>query len=219
VKGGQPVSFRVDAYPGETFTGVINQVRINPIQGRGMTTYMTVIDVPNPGLQLRPGMTADISIKVAERHDAVRVPASAIAFTPSPEILASYGVDPVGSPPDAPEEESPEVAEEFAAGADLERRMPSALQTDGADQAVAPLIDELPGPDLPLETAIEEEVWVLEDGALTPVDVVVGISDGRVTELISGDLEPGDEVVWSISDPDAQVRPELTPRDLYRRRR
>jgi HlyD family secretion protein len=202
VHDGQPVSFRVDAYPGETFTGVINQVRINPILGRGVTTYMTVIDVPNPSLKLRPGMTAEISIKVAERRDAVRVPASAIAFTPSREVLASLGVDSDGAPHDEPAEESVDVAEGLA-----------------EDQTVALLIDESPVPNLPVETAIEEEVWVLEDGTLTPVDVVVGISDGRVTELISGDLEPGDEVVWSVTDPDEQVRPELTPRDLFRRRR
>jgi HlyD family secretion protein len=219
VRAGQPVTFRVDAYPSEAFTGVINQVRINPIQGRGVTTYMTVIDVPNGSLKLRPGMTADMSIKVAERHDAVRVPASAIAFTPSSAVLASIGADSIESPSDGLAEESLNSTEVGEIGAPLEGTEPSAVRSADEDLASSAIIDELLAPPIPVETVSQEEVWVLEDGELMPVDVVVGISDGRVTELIAGELQPGDEVVWSVRDSDAPVRPELSMRDLFRRRR
>jgi HlyD family secretion protein len=164
-------------------------------------------------------MTADMSIKVAERHDAVRVPASAIAFTPSSAVLASIGADSIESPSDGLAEESLNSTEVGEIGAPLEGTEPSAVRSADEDLASSAIIDELLAPPIPVETMSQEEVWVLEDGELMPVDVVVGISDGRVTELIAGELQPGDEVVWSVRDSDAPVRPELSMRDLFRRRR
>ena len=88
---GQPVRFQVDAYPNQTFTGTVSQVRLNPVIEQNVVSYVTVISVPNPDLRLRPGMTANVTVEVARADDTLRVPMSAIRFTPTPELFASLG--------------------------------------------------------------------------------------------------------------------------------
>jgi HlyD family secretion protein len=80
VRQGQPVSFTVDAYPGETFTGTVAQVRLQPTVDQNVVSYTTVIDVPNRSEKLKPGMTASVSIEIARADDVLRVPASALRF-------------------------------------------------------------------------------------------------------------------------------------------
>ena len=88
---GQPVRFQVDAYPQQTFNGTVAQVRLNPVIEQNVVSYVTVISVPNPELKLRPGMTANVTVEVARADDTLRVPLSAIRFTPTPELFASLG--------------------------------------------------------------------------------------------------------------------------------
>ena len=65
MRPGQAVTFRVDAFPTETFTGAVEQVRLQPTVVQNVVTYSTVIAVPNDQLQLKPGMTANVNIEVA----------------------------------------------------------------------------------------------------------------------------------------------------------
>jgi HlyD family secretion protein len=88
---GQPVTFTVDAYPGEPFTGKMTQVRLQPSVIQNVTTYSATIDVPNPELKLKPGMTATVSVEIARREDVVRIPNAALRFTPTAEVLAAFG--------------------------------------------------------------------------------------------------------------------------------
>jgi HlyD family secretion protein len=88
---GQPVRFQVDAYPGQNFTGTVSQVRLNPVIEQNVVSYVTVIAVPNPDLRLRPGMTANVTVEVARADDTLRVPTSAIRFSPTPEVFAMLG--------------------------------------------------------------------------------------------------------------------------------
>ena len=74
VKEGQNVTFTVDAYGQEVFTGKVTEVRLQPVVTSGVVSYPTVIDVPNPSLRLKPGMTATVSIEVARQDDVLRVP-------------------------------------------------------------------------------------------------------------------------------------------------
>jgi HlyD family secretion protein len=91
VKPGQFVSFHVDAFMDETFTGRVRQVRLNPTVDSNVVTYTTVIDAPNTGLKLKPGMTATVSIVVGRRDNVLRVPATALKFKPGAEVLARFG--------------------------------------------------------------------------------------------------------------------------------
>lgn len=87
MRPGQTVTFRVDAYPNETFRGSVNQVRLNPVTVQNVVTYSTVIDVPNPELKLKPGMTAQVTIEIARRNNALRVPNAALRFRPTKDIF------------------------------------------------------------------------------------------------------------------------------------
>src|SRR4051794_15814909 len=87
MRPGQAVTFRVDAYPTETFHGMVKQVRLNPTTVQNVVTYSTVIDVPNPDYKLKPGMTANVTIEVARRENALRVPNSALRFRPTKDIF------------------------------------------------------------------------------------------------------------------------------------
>jgi HlyD family secretion protein len=89
MRPGQIVTFTVDAYPTDTFHGSVKQVRLNPTTVQNVVTYSTVIDVPNPELKLKPGMTASVTIEIARRENALRVPAAAVRFRPTADIFAS----------------------------------------------------------------------------------------------------------------------------------
>ena len=86
------MTFRVDAYPSETFRGTVSQVRLNPTTVQNVVTYAAIIDAPNPELKLKPGMTANVTIEVARRDDVLRVPAAALRFKPDADVLARFGV-------------------------------------------------------------------------------------------------------------------------------
>src|SRR5918993_5376723 len=74
IRPSQRVTFRVDAYPAEDFVGTVAQVRLQPIVQQNVVTYATVIDVPNPELKLKPGMTANVNVEIARRTDITRIP-------------------------------------------------------------------------------------------------------------------------------------------------
>jgi HlyD family secretion protein len=94
IRPGQAVRFRVDAFPTDEFTGSVTQVRLQPTTVQNVVTYQTVIDVPNPGLKLKPGMTANVNIEIARRDNVIRVPNGALRFRPTAETFAALGQTP-----------------------------------------------------------------------------------------------------------------------------
>lgn len=130
---GQDVDFTVDAYPDITFRGKVSQVRIAPIIVQNVVTYDAVVQVDNPDLKLKPGMTANVSLIVSSSKNVLRIPNAALRFVP----------------PDAGK-----VSDYKGAG-----------------------------------------VWVLENGKPTRVQVTTGVSDGSYTELVSGNLKAGQQVI------------------------
>ena len=82
VRTGQRVDFTVDAYPDEIFHGRVKQVRKAPTTTQNVVTYQTIIAVKNPGQKLFPGMTADVSILVAQRAHTLKMPNTALRYTP-----------------------------------------------------------------------------------------------------------------------------------------
>ncbi|HNV03821.1 MAG TPA: efflux RND transporter periplasmic adaptor subunit [Vicinamibacterales bacterium] len=97
VAEGQRATFRVDAYPGEAFTGTVEQVRLEASTSQNVVTYEAIVAVDNRALKLKPGMTATVAIEAARRADALQVPNGALRVRPSVEALAALGV----SGPDA----------------------------------------------------------------------------------------------------------------------
>ena len=82
VKEGQEVTFSVDAYPEDKFTGSVQQIRIQPVIVSNVVNYIVIIDVPNPDLKLMPGMTANITINVNKAENVLKVPVKALSFRP-----------------------------------------------------------------------------------------------------------------------------------------
>jgi HlyD family secretion protein len=82
IRPGLPVSFTVDAYPDVNFDGTVQTVRLQPIVTNNVVTYTVIVQTGNPGLRLRPGMTANVTVRVARHEDVMRVPNAALRFRP-----------------------------------------------------------------------------------------------------------------------------------------
>ena len=89
VREGQRVTFTVDAYPDDVFSGSVKQVRQNPVTTNNVVTYEVVISAPNADLKLKPGLTANITIYTLERSGVMSVPAAALRFTPEPTVFSN----------------------------------------------------------------------------------------------------------------------------------
>jgi len=90
----------VDAFPGDTFHGIVSQLRFSPNTVQGVVTYSAVVEVDNPDEKLRPGMTATVTVRTREVKGVPRVPNSALRYRPTPP----EGPDgkPIPQPPEAP---------------------------------------------------------------------------------------------------------------------
>src|ERR1035437_9045501 len=82
VKVGRRVTFKVDAFPKDTFQGVISQVRMNPVIVQNVVNYDAIIDFDNPELKLFPGMTAYVTVPVASAENVLKVANGALRYTP-----------------------------------------------------------------------------------------------------------------------------------------
>jgi HlyD family secretion protein len=98
VRPGMKVTFAVDAYPGQQFEGTVRQVRDAAQTVQSVVTYDAVIDVDNPGLRLKPGMTTNVTFLWAERQNVMRIPNAALRFRPDLDSLAQAGPRPPPGP-------------------------------------------------------------------------------------------------------------------------
>ena len=174
---GQDVEFSVDAYPDRTFKGTVSQVRIAPITVQNVVTYDVVIKVDNDELKLKPGMTANVSIIVASKTGVLKISNAALRFKPSEKDLGKSGTDQA-----AKEGGRPGGAPGKGTG-----RPGGSPQVEGGGQ----------GGQLDGRSAGQRSyaVWIAEGGKPKRVPVATGITDGAFTEVTSGDLREGQEVI------------------------
>ncbi len=88
LRAGMAATFTVDAYPSETFQGTVRQIRNAPQTVQNVVTYDAVIDVGNPDLKLKPGMTANVTFVYSQKDEVLRVPNAALRFRPPPDLAA-----------------------------------------------------------------------------------------------------------------------------------
>ena len=209
IQAGQAVQFRVDAYPDTMFTGAVSQVRLQPEVQQNVVSYVTIIDVPNPDLKLKPGMTAAVTIEIARLDDVARVPNAALRFRPSEEMFTGLGLAPPVSRR-APETsdgletsvraEAPGAGGTASAQREAMRQRMQTLTPEAREQMRAG-VDSGSERERSIRgerTSDRAMVWVLEQEALTRVPVRTGISDGTQTailEVLEGELAPGTRVV------------------------
>lgn len=87
VKKGERVTFTVDAYPDDTFEGVVTQVRLEATTTNNVVTYEVVISAPNADMKLKPGLTANVVIYTQESNGVLSVPSKALRYTPTKETI------------------------------------------------------------------------------------------------------------------------------------
>jgi HlyD family secretion protein len=222
---GQDSTFTVDAYPGRNFRGKVSEIRNAPIIVQNVVTYDVVILVDNRDLKLKPGMTANVSIMIANREGVLKIPNAALRFRPQSAKQ--------GSPPEKGSEKSasagrllierltselnltpdqqsklemvlrsskqefqeisqkmkPEEARDRIRG--LIRQKISGILTDEQKQKLMQLSDSSQP-----EQGKSGRVWILSsEGKPTPVSIILGITDGTFSEVMSGELREGGEVI------------------------
>jgi HlyD family secretion protein len=214
IRPGQRASFRVDAYPDRDFTGTVAQVRLQPTITQNVVTYVTMIDVPNADLELKPGMTANVKIEIARRENALRIPVAALRFRATAE---TFGALKLPVPPDLNSRASTArtwgAIETRPAGSGTAR-----TPSEGIAERGAATIDALFG--LLTFTPSAGRVWVYavdearKSKSLKAVAVQTGLSDGTWAELLEA---PGlDEQVTVVTAVDtglgsAAGRPGFNP--------
>lgn len=166
---GQDVDFTVDAFPAQTFHGKVAQVRNAPITVQNVVTYDTIIEVGNPESKLKPGMTANVSIIVARRENALTVPNAALRFRPPDRLERG---EPRGSTRPGAEN-----------GRDGARFNETPAGRPGGERVSTRMVYVLPAGQA--------------NGRPTPVQIKTGISDGISTELTEG-LQEGERVVTGL---------------------
>ena len=207
IRPGLPATFTVDAYADMSFQGEVSQVRLEPIVEQGVVTYTTVIRTGNPGLRLKPGMTANVSVLVAKRDDVLKVPAAALRFRPptrndrgggaqaTAATLSGGGRAAGGARTSAFADsgasrtgQGGRAMNRTGAAGRGQRGGPNAGRTAGEMDAVAPERPRLrPG-----------VVYKLHNGKPERTEVMTGISDGAWVEVQSDKLQVGDDVIVSL---------------------
>lgn len=190
---GQNVNFSVDAYPYRTFHGKVNQLRYGAITNQNVINYDCVIGVDNSDLKLLPGMTATVSIIVAERDNALKIPNSALRFRPPETIEAETLTNAVALKQMAQNSGPGGRASRGAGrpgGPGGDRHRESATGPPGAPHAVLRTVYVLPSPDPNNPETLKPK----------PVQIQTGINDGVSTEVVKG-LKEGDKVVIGVLTP------------------
>jgi len=186
VEESQDVDFTVDAYPGRTFRGSVTQVRNAPTTQNNVVTYDCVISVTNNDYKLKPGMTATVSIIVAERQDVLKIPNAALRLRPPEGTVA-------GSNTNTQPNQSSQTAQTNAGnrtGAQGNRQGGGRRRGGGAGGATGR------GEHQSVHTIYVLPAGSGKDALLKPVQIRTGITDGISTEVLDG-LNEGDQVVTS----------------------
>ena len=97
VKEGERVTFTVDAYPDDTFSGEVTQVRLEATTTNNVVTYEVVISAPNADLKLKPGLTANVTIYTMEKTGVKTVSSKALKFTPTKETVGKMKIQDVAN--------------------------------------------------------------------------------------------------------------------------
>jgi HlyD family secretion protein len=183
VEQAKSATFTVDAFPTKEFKGTIQELRLNPTNVQNVVTYNVVFDVDNPEQKLKPGMTANLTITIDERNNVLKVPNSALRYRPQSATGQNRGGQGAGNNGQG----GPGAQ---GGGGGQRRGQQSATAGDGGQ---ADRITPATAPVLSGQTRL---VWVLgSDKKPQPRSIVVGLSDGTATEVVSGNLQEGDVVI------------------------
>ncbi len=155
----RPVKFTVDAYPEDLFEGTIAEVRYSSTETQNVVTYPVVVETSNPDLKLLPGMTATIEFQIEKKENVMRIPNAAIRFLPDVKYV---------------HEDDKEIID----GTAFEN-----VEDDGQQAELTASQKQ--------EAEIKRQrrhVWYLDGEKLRAIEIKIGISDNRYTEVLEGDV-------------------------------
>ncbi len=214
VKEGQNVRFTVDAFTGETFTGRVSQVRYAAVTTSNVVTYTTIVNAANPDIKLRPGMTATVSIITGEAKGVLRVPNTALRFTPNlpqeelQKLMASMRPGQGGPRSEgqtgAAATAAPTAGQSAAAGGrtfDMSQLTPEQIQRFQQMRAQG-------------GRRQGGVVWVLDDqNQIKPYPLRPGLTDNTYTEVVRGELKEGMKIIIGFqgSTPATQTQQQGRP--------
>lgn len=180
VEQAKSVQFTVDAFPTDTFTGKIQQIRLNPVNTQNVVTYNVAIEVSNPEEKLKPGMTSNLTFTIDERSNVLKVPNAALRFRPQ---QTSDG------------ENTQRTMRRSSQGQQAANAGGTAAEQNGA-QSGGQRASNFAPPSAPVLQGQTRVVWVMgQDGKPQRRRITVGLSDGAATEVVDGDLREGDTVI------------------------
>ncbi len=163
VKDGQKATFSVDAWPDRQYNAVITRVGFGSQEVDGVISYLTILEVGNDDLSLRPGMTGTAEITTLTRENALLVPNAALRFSP-----------PVTTEP---------------------------AKKGSAKNVLSALMPRPPRQTPKVKVKVNSgapQVWLLEDGQPVAIEVKTGASNGRMTEIIGGELKAGTQIITEV---------------------
>lgn len=170
----RPVSFTVDAYPDDLFEGLIEEVRFSSATTQNVVTYPVVVGAPNPDLKLLPGMTANLSFQVNRREDAVKIPKAALRFyPPDPKYVH-------------PDDRAILEGEGKTQSENLEEEQESIGDAPASDRVASNVKSR------------RRHLWFVDGDFLRAVEVQIGISDHQFSELVSGSVSDGKELITGL---------------------
>jgi HlyD family secretion protein len=193
---GQAVTFTSDAFPGETFRGQVNKVRLNAQMTQNVVTYTVEVTTDNSSGKLLPYLTANVQFEVNRVDDTMMVPNAALRWNPKPDLIA----------PDARQSQtqpSGSNGSNAMASAEMDRG-PARTASAGGPGAGAPgggrrrrPPSGASGGDVARQEGAmrPETVWVKDGNYVRPVAVMAGLTDGTNTQVVSDQLKEGAEVV------------------------
>ena len=188
VHQGAKVSIAVPAFPNVTFPGTVAQVRINPNVVSNVVTYDAVVKIDDKSGRLFPGMTAQLTIEAGKKTHVLAVPLGALLYNPvatsGPSSAGQGGLGYGGG-----------GGYGGLGGGGGGGARPGGGTGGGYSAGVVQTQTGAGGSALAGAPGSRVTLWVLRDGKPSPVNVVIGISDGRSVEVTTGDLAEGDQVV------------------------
>ena len=190
VKEEQKVRFTVDAFPDENFRGMVKQVRYAPEIVQNVVTYTTIVEVDNPELKLRPGMTATVSIVTGEARNAMRITNAALRFTPNlsqeemmdlmTRMREERGTRREGTNTERKPDQKGDAQRQGTQRTESGQRQ-SGMRGFGMSGR---------------QMQDFARVWIEdENGQLKMIFIRKGVTDNSYTEIVSGDLEEGQLVI------------------------
>jgi HlyD family secretion protein len=181
IKDGQDAIFTVDAYPEQKFEGIVKQIRLAPEVVQNVVSYDVILEVSNPDMLLKPGMTANVTIEIDRQDDILKVASAALRYHPVGDKTGSS----TWRRDSTDKADNPGAADSMISS----RHEPSSDRP--ANRRRLWILDP--------------------QGKPEPIPVQIGISDGVFTQVISDKLKEGDKVITGVEGVTPATNSQVNP--------